>query len=313
MFTSYGDFILKTINSYQKNDGGAKLELTKQDYKKIHQFQKDEITEYHIYKKLSKRVKDENNKKILSDIADDEKKHYDFWEDVSGKKISPNYFKVYWFYFISVVFGLIFGIKLMEKGEEQAQDVYGGIKNKVEGVRDIIDDEDDHEDKLIAMIDDDRLNYVGSVVLGLNDALVELTGTLAGLTFALRDTNLIAISGLITGIAASFSMAASEYLAKKSDDAEDAFKSSLYTGLAYIMTVAFLVLPYLLIDQYFISLIVTLIVAVLVIVFFNFYIAVAKDLSFKKRFLEMFTISMGVAVFSFLVGYLVRIFFGVDI
>lgn len=289
------------------------MELTKQDYKKIHQFQKDEITEYHIYEKLSKRVKSENNKKILSDIAKDEKKHYDFWEEVSGKKISPNYFKVYWFYFISIVFGLVFGIKLMERGEEQAQNQYGNIKDKINGVKEIIDDEDDHEDKLIAMIDDERLNYVGSVVLGLNDALVELTGTLAGLTFALRDTNIIAISGLITGIAASFSMAASEYLAKKSDGAENALKSSLYTGLAYIMTVVFLVLPYLLIDQYFISLIVTLIVAIFIILFFNFYIAVAKDLSFKKRFLEMFTISMGVAVFSFLVGYLVRIFFGVEI
>jgi VIT1/CCC1 family predicted Fe2+/Mn2+ transporter len=201
----------------------------------------------------------------------------------------------------------------MERGEEQAQNQYGNIINKIDGVKEIINDEDDHEDKLIAMIDDERLNYVGSVVLGLNDALVELTGTLAGLTFALRDTNIIAISGLITGIAASFSMAASEYLAKKSDGAENALKSSLYTGLAYIMTVFFLVLPYLLIDQYFISLLVTLIVAVLVIIFFNFYIAIAKDLSFKKRFLEMFTISMGVAVFSFLVGYLVRIFFGVEI
>ncbi|SDC34665.1 VIT1/CCC1 transporter family protein [Geotoga petraea] len=289
------------------------MELTKSDYKKIHQFQKDEITECRIYEKLSKRVKDENNKQVLSDIADDEKKHYDFWEDVSGKKISPNYFKVYLFYFISVVFGLVFGIKLLEKGEEQAQDVYGDITNKIEGVKEIISDEYDHESKLIAMIDDDRLNYVGSVVLGLNDALVELTGTLAGLTFALRNTNLIAISGLITGIAASFSMAASEYLAKKSDGDEDALKSSLYTGLAYIVTVTLLVLPYLLISQYFISLIVTLAVAVLVIVFFNFYIAIAKDLSFKKRFLEMFAISMGVAVFSFLVGYLVRIFFGVDI
>jgi VIT1/CCC1 family predicted Fe2+/Mn2+ transporter len=289
------------------------MELTKSDYKKIHQFQKDEITECHIYEKLSKRVKDENNKQVLSDIADDEKKHYGFWEKVSGKKISPNYFKVYLFYFISIVFGLVFGIKLLEKGEEQAQYAYGDIKNKIEGVKDIISDEYDHESKLIAMIDDDRLNYVGSVVLGLNDALVELTGTLAGLTFALRNTNLIAISGLITGIAASFSMAASEYLAKKSDGDEDAFKSSLYTGLAYIVTVTLLVLPYLLISQYFISLIVTLAVAVLVIVFFNFYIAIAKDLSFKKRFLEMFAISMGVAVFSFLVGYLVRIFFGVDI
>lgn len=289
------------------------MSLTAKDIKKIKQYQKDEITEYHIYKKLSKRIKNTKNSKILSDIADDEKRHYDFWSEISNSKIKPNYFKVYWFYFISVVFGLVFGIKLMERGEEQAQSNYGDLEKKVEGAKKIRQDEDKHEEELIAMIKEERLDYVGSVVLGLNDALVELTGTLAGLSFALRNTSLIAISGLITGIAASFSMAASEYLSKKSDGEEDALKSSIYTGIAYIFTVALLVLPYLLIADYLIALIFTLLAAVLIILFFNFYIAVAKDLSFKKRFLEMFTISMGVAVFSFLVGYLVRIFFGVDI
>jgi len=58
---------------------------------------------------------------------------------------------------------------------------------------------------------------------------------------------------------------------------------------------------------------VTLIIAVLIIFGFNFYISVAKDLSFKKRFLEMFVISMGVAMLSFGVGLVVRAAFGVDL
>ena len=41
--------------------------------------------------------------------------------------------------------------------------------------------------------------------------------------------------------------------------------------------------------------------------------AVALNLSFKKRFLQMATISMGVAAFSFLVGTLLRIAFGIDV
>ena len=40
--------------------------------------------------------------------------------------------------------------------------------------------EEEHERELIALIDEERLRDMGSVVLGLNDALVEFTGMLAG-------------------------------------------------------------------------------------------------------------------------------------
>jgi VIT1/CCC1 family predicted Fe2+/Mn2+ transporter len=155
---------------------------------------------------------------------------------------------------------------------------------------------------------------VGSIVLGLNDALVELTGALAGLTFALQNASLIALAGLITGIAASFSMAASEYLSMKSEgETQRALKAALYTGAAYIVTVILLVIPYLVLANYFISLGVTLSVAVLIILFFNYYVSVAKDLDFRRRFLEMAGVSLGVAAFSFGVGYLIRIVLGVEV
>jgi VIT1/CCC1 family predicted Fe2+/Mn2+ transporter len=164
------------------------------------------------------------------------------------------------------------------------------------------------------MIEEERLNYVGSIVLGLNDALVELTGALAGLTFALQNGIIIATSGLITGIAASLSMAASEYLSKRAENDERALKSAAYTGIAYIITVFFLILPYLLMpNNYFLSLIITLLTAVIIILIFNFYISVAKDLSFKSRFLEMAGISLGVAGLTFFIGFIVRITLGVSI
>jgi VIT1/CCC1 family predicted Fe2+/Mn2+ transporter len=177
----------------------------------------------------------------------------------------------------------------------------------------LYEDEEKHEHELLNIIKEDRLNYIGSIVLGLNDALVELTGTLAGLSFALRNTSLIAVSGLITGVAASFSMAASEYLSKRSEGDPEALKSSVYTGLTYIITVALLILPYLLVGNYMIALLLTLGIAILIILVFNFYISVAKDLSFRKRFLEMLGISMGVSLLSLLVGFLVRVVFGVQV
>ena len=275
--------------------------------------EKNEITGHIIYSKLAERVSDEKNSDILYKIAEDEKDHYEFLKDLTGKEVKPNKILIQWYLLLARILGLTFIIKLLERDEENAQEIYGALKSKVEGIHDILDDEEKHEDQLIMLIDESRLEYIGSIVLGLNDALVELTGTLAGLSFAFQDTNLIALSGLITGIAASMSMGASEYLSTRAEEGENALQSALYTGLSYIITVFFLVMPFFLFQNYLISLPVTLLIAVFIILIFNYYISVARDLNFKKQFLEMAGISLGVSGLSFLVGVLVKVFLGVDI
>ena len=290
-----------------------KDKISRQTLEKIFTAQCNEITEYHIYKKLSKKTKDPDNSEILGRISNDEKKHHDIFTQYTGKKGIPKNFKIFFFYWISRLFGITFGIKLMEKGEESAQINYASFKDEIPEIESIITDEDRHEEELINMIREERLEYAGSVVLGLNDALVELTGTLAGLTFALQNTRLIALAGLITGIAASFSMAASEYLSTKTDGGENALKSSVYTGFAYIVTVFILIAPYLLLSSYMTALVLTLSAAVLIIFVFNYYISVAKDYNFRARFLEMTLISLGVAALSFVIGYVIRLTLGIEV
>jgi VIT1/CCC1 family predicted Fe2+/Mn2+ transporter len=151
------------------------------------------------------------------------------------------------------------------------------------------------------------------MVLGLSDALVELSGTLAGLTFALQNTRLIALSGLITGISATLSMASSEYLSAKNGGDKNAAKSSMYTGLAYLLTVACMVLPYLLLSSYVAALAIMMVTVVVIIMLFTYYTSVAKDLPFGKRFLEMAGISLTVAAISFCIGILVKKFLGIEI
>ena len=165
------------------------------------------------------------------------------------------------------------------------------------------------------MLDEERLQYVGSMVLGLNDALVELTGSLAGFTFAMQNTRLIALSGLIIGISATFSMASSEFLAARSEGRDDALKSCTYTGIAYLITVILLIAPYLIFsnEQFLLALICMLLVVVLIIAGFTYYTSVAQDQPFKSRFLEMAIISISVAVISFFVGVLAKKFLGVDL
>jgi len=277
-------------------------------------FQKNEITEHHIYSRLAASTKSIENKKILQSIAVDELRHYRVWEKHTGKSIRPSWLKVFAYYWLGKLFGLTFAIKLMERGEAETQEMYELLHGVIDGAEHIIHDENEHEKALIGLLDEERLQYMGSIVLGLNDALVELTGSLAGLTLALRNTRLVALSGLIVGIAAALSMAASEYLSTKAEKSKRIpLRSSIYTGLAYIATVLVLIAPYLIFADSFVSLALTLIAAVLIIAGFNYYISVAKDESFARQFGEMVVISLTVAAVSFGLGHLLRLFFGVEI
>ncbi len=280
--------------------------------KQIRAMQRDEITGYYVYLGIAKRMKNVENKQILEKIALQEKNHYDIWTSYLGELGKSYKLKVFFYNILSIILGYTFTLKIMEMGEDKSKKFYDSIGEYIDEAAQIALEEDRHEVELIAMLDEERLNYVGSMVLGLNDALVELTGTLAGLTFALSDPLLISLSGLITGIAASLSMASSEYLSAKADNLPNAKKSAIYTGVAYIITVILLVLPYLLIENKFVSLGVMLSIVVLIIFFFNYYISVAKSIPFKKRFWQMIIISLGVAILSFGIGTLIKIFLGVD-
>jgi VIT1/CCC1 family predicted Fe2+/Mn2+ transporter len=276
--------------------------------------QRNEITEVYIYQRLARSVKDSHNREVLERISKDELRHYDFWKEHTRRDVKPHTLKVWWYYLIARAFGLTFGIKLMERGEGRAEVNYRDIAAFVPGAERIAIEEDEHEKELIEMIDEERMKYTGAIVRGLNDALVELTGALAGLTFAFAQPRLIAVAGLITGVSASLSMAGSEYLATKTGPGGlSPGKASLYTGLAYIFTVFVLILPYFVFDNLYLSLGLLLLAAILIISVFNFYYAVAKDIPFCKRFFEMAGISLGIAVFSFGIGTVIRKFLPVEI
>ena len=290
------------------------MQLSERIRRQVLGFQQTEITEHHIYKRLAKKINSPENAKIIEQIAEDELRHYDGWKRYTNQDVPPRWFYVWFYYLISLVFGFTFGIKLMERGEENAQANYAGISSAIPEAQNFQHEEDVHEEQLINMLDEERLRYAGSIVLGLNDALVELTGALAGLTLALQDVKLIALSGLITGIAASMSMAASEYLSTRSEDtSKQPVRAAIYTGIAYIITVALLVLPYLLFENYILDLIMTLTIAVVIIAVFNYYISVAKSESFRARFAEMAGLSLGVALFSFVIGYFIRQWLGIEV
>jgi vacuolar iron transporter family protein len=275
--------------------------------------QKNEITEHHIYMRLAERCKDKNNADVLRKIGESEKQHAKYWQSKTGVEVSPNRWRIFRTVFFANVFGLTFILKQMEKNEGTGSRRYEVLAEYFPESARISKEEGEHEKQILGMLDEERLKYVGSIVLGLNDALVELTGSLAGFTLALGDTRIISLAGLVTGISAALSMAASDYLSSKAEGDETAKKSAVYTGVAYIITVALLILPFLLLTSKFLALGITLFIAILIIYLFNYYISTAQELNFKHRFLEMTIISMGVAAFSFLIGYALKEVLGVNL
>ncbi len=279
--------------------------------------QRNEITEHHIYRKLAGHTRKKENREVLERIAGDELDHCKFFKGFTKTEVHPRKFRIFWYLFISRVFGLSFGLRLMERGEHVTQGVYSELKAELPEMADVIMDEQKHEAELLGLIEEEPVKYAGSIVLGLNDALVELTGALAGLTFALQDSRVIAMAGFITGIAASMSMAASELLSSREEadgtSTKSPVKSAVYTGVAYIATVLVLILPYLLVSNVYRALGLMLILSIVIILSYNFYITTAKGLGLWGRFAEMTAISLSVAAISFLVGIGARKLFGVEI
>jgi len=276
-----------------------------------------EKTEMEVYRRLANREKNSENKKIFEKISLQENNHYNILKEKTNEDVNYSIIRVQFHVLTAIFLGLTFSLKLMEKIEQNAAAEYRDL-----GYDDIAKEEDEHEKELLSLLEEDALNYLSSIILGLSDALVELTGALAGLTLAFQELRIVALAGLVTGISASFSMAASEFLAtKEENENRSPIKAALFTGLSYIVTVLLLVTPYLILDSdnqvifglepHLQALIITFIIGLFIIALFNFYVSVAQDKSFKGKFIEMGLILLVVTFISFLIGLVLRESFGI--
>jgi len=276
--------------------------------KQLLKAQKNEITEHFIYEKLSATAKESKNKSTLKKIAEEELKHHDICVNFTCQSVHPNRLKVWMYYLVSVIFGITFSLKLMERAEKRDHiTAYAGLSGEMPQFLGITKDEIRHEKQLMELIDDERLNYSSDIVRGMNVAIVEITGTLAGLTFAFEDSAIVVETAIIVGTIMSLSVMSTEYLAARAaPHIESPIKSLLYAGAANLLTIFVLLLPYLLLSNIYAALAVTIAAALVIIFIFAFYISVVKDLSIKKRFFEMSLVSLGIAALAFGIGLLAR-------
>ncbi len=277
--------------------------------------QQRELNNAVLYEKTARVTKDQRDRETLLSIARYERKHVEAFSAQTGRELKPKRLWIAQHMLLRKLFGYTFMIQHVEHEVKRELDVYRGQVADIPELCSILEDEEVHEKKLADILDEERLRYAGDMVLGMNDALVELTGALAGYTFAMQNTKVIAMAGLITGISATLSMTASGYLSSREVANKNAVKSCGYTGLAYLITVALLIAPFLIapMGMHYAALGATIGIAVLIIATFNYYLSVAKGRSFKRSFFTMAAISLGVAAISFVVGLVVKNALGIEL
>lgn len=277
-------------------------------------YQKNEITLSRFYALLADRIKEEKNKEILRKISNDELAHYEYWKKKSGRDLGPNKMRIIFYLMLSKLFGITFAIKLMERHEAHAQQVYGALSKDNPEVEPILQDEVSHEEDLIALIDEKRLHYIGSIVRGMNDGIVEITGEVAGLSFVFDQSLIIGIIAIISGSVGSLSLASSEYLAAIWEEGHQTpIGSAAYTVIAYMLTIFALIWPLLIGLAPINALVIIIINAVILIFIFNYHLSVAKELELSKRFGQMLLVSLGIACISFVLGYTIKHAFHLEI
>lgn len=140
-----------------RKNNKKEIQLTPDIRRQIIQAQKNEVTEYHIYKRLARKAPNKKQKNILNSIAEDELRHYKIWMKYSGIEVEPNRWNLIKYYWIIQIFGLEYGLKKMEDGERSAKVNYAEIGKVIPEALKLSREETLHEQEIFEMIKSKRL------------------------------------------------------------------------------------------------------------------------------------------------------------
>ena len=275
-------------------------------------FLQHEYLDMVTYRELAKVETVPQFKRILEALMAHEVEDCQFWRELSSvKEVRVSPLKIGCLKLMRKVLGLTFTAKFLERNERDAVQRYTAYAEQAPPemkarLEQIINHETHHEQELIGQIQEERVKFLGSMVLGVNDGLIELTGALVGFAVALQRPVQAGLFGAVTGIAATLSMAASAYMQARHEEGRDPKKAAAYTGCSYLVVVALLVLPFFLLSNIHAALGVMGGEILFLIAAFAGYGAVLFDRSFTRQFIEMAAFSIGVAVLAYFIGSLVR-------
>ena len=281
----------------------------------------NELTEHVVYHRLAQLEKNPENREALERLSAQEHTHYEFWKsllpDAEAAKIRARWYTVWGLSFLRIALGVTFMTKFLESHENDAVQKYRDIAKSIpeshrERFAQVIEDEKSHEKALIAQLKEKRIAYMGFIVLGLADAIVEITGVHAGFLGVTGSTLIAGVAGIIVGFSAAISMGSAGYLQAKQDTEKSAILSGFLTWASYFCSVVLLALPYFLIHVMIPAFIVSTSVGIVLVAGFTFYGAIVFDRKFWREFFETVGLMLGTALATFLLGTIVGAVFHIN-
>jgi VIT1/CCC1 family predicted Fe2+/Mn2+ transporter len=281
----------------------------------------DEYNDYAVYKRLAgyRTPKDSKLSLALNRLAQTEYGHYEFW-----KKFIPDFqpklntWKVNLILLLRTIFGVTFAVRYLERHESVVIDYYNSIANLIpqedkQFFETMLSDEQEHEKQFSEEVESSAVRYISFVVLGLADALVEITGIHAGSLGIYNSTQLAGLAGIIAGAAASLAMASAAFAQAKQGFSGSARLSAVYTGVSYFVTAVILASPYFLTRIMAEALSASLVLAVIIVALTTLYSSIISDKPFRRDFIEILSIMFGTTLVLYVLGYVIRVTVGITI
>jgi len=275
---------------------------------------RDEYTDGAVYQMLSRHEKNQSFKKALEDLARGEQSHYEFWKAyTSATPVKVNRLKVYFTLLLRLTLGLTFTMKFLERHEDALHERYRQMVKNIPPAdkarfEAMMEEEEHQESYLMGEIHEGRVKYMSFIVLGLADAVVEISGIHAGSLGIFNRTELAGLAGVVAGMAASIAMASAAYAQAKQGFEGSAKWSAIYTGVSYMVTAILLALPYFLTGSMVTALGVSLVVGVALVAAMTYYDTVISTRKFKRQFGEIAGIIFAASLALYIAGTLIRYF-----
>jgi vacuolar iron transporter family protein len=280
---------------------------------------RDEYTDGRVYQMLSQHEKNHAFKKALEDLARGEQSHYEFWKAYTPDiPVKVKKLKVYFTLLLRLTLGLTFTMKFLERHEDALHERYRQMMKSIPQAdkarfEAMMEEEEHQESLLMGEIHEGRVKYMSFIVLGLADAVVEISGIHAGSLGIYNRTELAGLAGVVAGMAASIAMASAAYAQAKQGFEGSAKWSAIYTGVSYMFTAIFLALPYFLTVNMYVALGASLIVGVALVAMMTYYDTVISARKFKRQFAEIAGIILAATFALYIAGSLIGRLLGIVI
>ena len=283
-----------------------KGELKKEIKELIVEAQRNEVTEYHIYKSLARQARSQTNQKLLEQIALEELEHYRFWMTYSDE-VDPVWWKVNLYIFLSRVFGFVFALKLMERREQIAEKKYLEISKFIPEVSKIAGDEKGHEMLLLNMVTDSRLKGMGTWIISVNLVVFSLICVIFALTVYLPYPRQVASIGMMSIIAvASADLFMMLFLKNNQSLGNDLIKKGIVRFVSGIVIGALMLIPFILAMDGYSALALSTAVAFFVSLVLNYQFAVVSDQKGFQRIGRIFLVTLLMASIGLAIGLVLQ-------